>query len=320
MSEQVRPVISIGECLVDLIVGPGHDLSDASTLNVREGGAPMNFAVALARLGVASAMCAVVGDDPFGDRLIALLDREGVDVSGIRKTADAETTIAYAWRDERGDGRFRLVRMADRLLSGEDIARLPIGGAAAIQICSISLSAQPSRGATEDAIEVANRLGIPVIFDVNVRATLWLDRASLGEACLPRMARATVLKLSLDDADALWGFTSIDDVQRVLDAFDAPIVALTDGARATWIRRGGDWSRHDVFPVEAIEPTGAGDAFGAALVSRLLLRDPADWTNLGDAEIRFAMAAGAIATTKPGALPALPTVPEIEAFVVARST
>ncbi|MGI8483279.1 MAG: PfkB family carbohydrate kinase, partial [Thermomicrobiales bacterium] len=92
----------------------------------------------------------------------------------------------------------------------------------------------------------------------------------------------------------------------------------TDGARATWVRQGLHpktvWSRHEVFTVDAIEPTGAGDAFTAALVSRLLANS---WNDLTDADIQFAMAAGAITTTKPGAISALPTVSEIERFLSA---
>jgi ribokinase len=66
-----------------------------------------------------------------------------------------------------------------------------------------------------------------------------------------------------------------------------------------------------------VEPTGAGDAFTAALTSRLLDRG---WTSPDDDDVRFAMAAGALATTKAGAWPGLPTRAEIEAFLAAAST
>jgi len=307
-------VLCIGECLVDLIAEGGADLTGASALTIREGGAPTNVAVGLARLGIPTAMCAVVGDDPFGSRLLSLLQHERVDVSAVRQTRAMETTIAYAWRDERGDGHFRLVRMADQLLDIEDIDRARIDEASAIVVGSVALSAAPSRQAVIHAVELAAARGVPVVFDVNVRPTLWSGLEALRAACAPVLAQATVIKLSLDDAVALWGELSPEAIRASLDAFPARITVITDGGRPTWLRQetDGEWRQYDVLAVDAVEPTGAGDAFTAALVSRLLVNR---WGALTDADIRFAMAAGAITTTKPGAIAALPTTAEIKRFL-----
>ncbi|MGB3306265.1 MAG: carbohydrate kinase [Thermomicrobiales bacterium] len=314
MTTAPHRVLCIGECLIDLIAEGGTDLTAASALTIREGGAPTNVAVGLARLGIPTAMCAVVGDDPFGSRLLSLLKQECVDVSAVRQTRATETTIAYAWRDERGDGHFRLVRMADQLLDIEDIDRARIDEASVIVVGSVALSAAPSRQAVIHAVELAAARGVPVVFDVNVRPTLWPDLEALRAACAPVLARATVIKLSLDDAVALWGQLAPEAIRTRLDAFPARIVVITDGGRPTWLRQetDGGWRRHDVLAVDAVEPTGAGDAFTAALVSRLLANG---WGVLTDADIRFAMAAGAITTTKPGAIAALPTTAEIERFL-----
>lgn len=322
MSQSGTGIICLGECLIDLIADPGHDLSHAGSLTIREGGAPMNVAVGLARLGVPAKMCSVVGRDPFGDRLLSLLRDERVDTTGVRQTSDADTTIAYAWRDDRGDGRFQIVRLADRLLDAHDVDGIAIAQATAIVVGSVALSKQPSRRAIGHAVELAVEQRIPIVFDVNVRPTLWPDLGSLREVCEAILRQATVVKLSLDDAAALWGSSAINDVQQSLAgiATSASVVVVTDGGRATWVRRGlpatAVWSRHEVFTVDAIEPTGAGDAFTAALVSRLLARD---WSELTDADIRFAMAAGAITTTKPGAISALPTVSAVEQFLARRA-
>ena len=313
-----KQVVTIGECLIDLIASPGTDLSNAGTLAIREGGAPMNVAVGLARLGLPSAVASVVGRDPFGDRLIALMRAEGIDTAGVRQTTDAETTIAYAWKDGRGDGQFRLVRMADRLLSPGDVDALELAPdrTEALVVGSVSLSASPSREAVEHAAAVATEAGIPLVFDVNVRPTLWPDDDALREACQPLLARATVIKLSLDDANALWGTATMATATPALDPFPAPVVVITDGGREVQARRIFDgrphWTVHPVFAVDAVEPTGAGDAFTAALLSRLIAKG---WEGVSDGDLRFAMAAGAIATTKPGAIEALPTPGEIARFM-----
>lgn len=317
-----KPVVSIGECLIDLIAPSGHDLSTAGSLTIREGGAPMNVAVGLARLGVPSAMVSVVGRDAFGERLLALMRAEGVTTDYLRRTGDAETTVAYAWKDARGDGRFHLVRLADRLLATSDvdaIGWIP-GRVEALVFGSVSLSASPSREAVEHAVDRAAAAGIPLVFDVNVRPTLWPDRAALRTACEPLMMRATVLKLSLDDAAALWDTDSMEAAIAALDAFPAPVVVITDGGRGVRARRNLDgestWTSHPVFAVEAIEPTGAGDAFTAALLSRLIANG---WNATSDDDIRFAMAAGAITTTKPGAIDALPTAGDVAEFITAHT-
>jgi len=97
------------------------------------------------------------------------------------------------------------------------------------------------------------------------------------------------------------------------------IKVLTDGGRGCWYtsRLGASdaWApvRHvPAFPVEAVEATGAGDAFFAALISRLLAHG---WAPPTAADIRFATAAGALATTRHGAIAALPTAAEVEAFL-----
>jgi fructokinase len=307
-----RPVVAIGECLIDLIA-PSGDLSNANDLVIREGGAPANVAVALARLGVSSAYCGVVGDDPFGHRLRRLLEREGVDISRLRLTDEAETTLAFAWRDERGDGHFRIVRMADRLLSPAEIDAARLAGAEAIVVGSVALSASPSRAAIERAVSVTRDAGTPVVFDVNLRPSLWPDLALARQACERVLNAATIIKLSLDDARSVLNAQTPAEVFAALAPVSARAIVLTDGSRGIWMRpRGGAVVEVPPFKVEAVEPTGAGDAFTAALISRLVTRH---WSGLDATDVRFAAGAGALATTRHGALAALPTRAELDAFL-----
>src|SRR3954468_1682940 len=134
---QLKPVLSIGEVLIDLIAADdATTLEDVGSFVARPGGAPANVAVALSRLGTPSAFCGVVGNDPFGKRLRATLDTNGVDTSRLHNTSEADTTIAFAWKDERGDGHFRILRMADRLLNVELIEQATIHETAAIVLGS----------------------------------------------------------------------------------------------------------------------------------------------------------------------------------------
>jgi sugar/nucleoside kinase (ribokinase family) len=308
-------VISIGEILVDLIAPPGVDLLNAAELRIREGGAPANVAVALSRLGVRSQMRAVVGDDPFGERLVARLRAEGVDTSGIRVADHVPTTLALAWSDARGDGHFRLHRNADRLLSPADVSSESLKGAAAIVVGSVAMCAEPSRDAVLMALRHARDAGIPIIADLNIRPGQ-VPMDELRMSVMAMISSATVLKISVDDAAHLWDATSIAEAAACLDRYDPPIAVITDGARGAALRTPHGLIQREAFAVEAIEPTGAGDAFTAAFVSRMLGKA---WSGADEGDLCYAMAAGAIATTTPGAMDGLPRSGDVDAFLRSRA-
>ncbi len=313
----MRPALAIGEVLIDLIAADGATrLEDVTLFAARPGGAPANVAVALARLGVPSAFCGVVGNDPFGGKLRATLSGFGVDISRVRSTDAADTTIAFAWKDERGDGHFRLLRLADVLLSPEDIATARIDQVAAIVVGSVALAAEPSRSAIMAAVQTAHAAGVPICFDVNLRPTIWPSVEAARVACEPIAQRATLLKLSLDDARFLLGVDDPAGALTRLEGYGAPFVVLTDGARGAWFSGSRADTAEDsylpAFAVDAIDPTGAGDAFTAALIARLLATG---WQRLTREDVRFASAAGALATTRRGAMEALPTPEDISALL-----
>jgi len=277
----------------------------------------MNVAVALARLGVPSSFCGFVGTDPFGQRILALLGDEGVDTGSLHVAPGTDTSLALAWRDSRGEGAFRLLRMADRLLSPEHVEQAGIPSATALVVGSVALSASPSRAAIERALVIAHDHRVPVIIDVNVRPSLWPDPVKLRAACEPLFAAATVVKMSLDDARELWEASTPEEAIAELRTRPARLNVITDGARRVTIHdaaSGTVWHQ-PVFAVRSVDPTGAGDAFTAALISRLIARN---WESPDQDDLTFAIAAGALATTQPGAITALPDAVAIATFLSER--
>lgn len=317
-----KPVLAIGEVLIDLIASDeATSLEDAGSFVARPGGAPANVAVALARLGIPSAFCGVIGSDPFGARLRSTLDADSVDTTRLRSTSEADTTIAFAWKDKGGDGHFRILRMADRLLRVEDIERAAITKTAAIVVGSVSLTEEPSRSALVRAIDIAAQAQIPTCVDVNMRPTLWTSPDSARDACEPALCNATLLKLSMDDAKFLFGLgNDFDAIFTALIALNRPFTVLTDGARGAWFMQpspnGPRFEHVPPFIVDAIEPTGAGDAFTAAIISGLIAND---WKSLAWDDVRFASAAGAITTTRRGAIDSFPTDREVAGFLAPKS-
>lgn len=304
----IKPVVAIGETLVDLIAPSGSDLVTAESLVIREGGAPANVAVGLARLGVHVQMRTVLGDDPFGERLHAKLTSEGIDTRFVRIAEDTPTTIALAWADENGDGHFRIHRHADRLLSLQDMDFADIE---AVVFGSVAMCASPSVDAVLTAIRTAGERRIPLVFDVNIRPGL-IPMDELRLRVMAGLTASTVVKLSVDDARHLWGVDSLEAAADALERIDPPVAVITDGSRGALLKVGNQRIRQDVFAVDAIEPTGAGDAFTAGFVTRMIVRN---WQGADADDLRFAMACGALATTKPGAMDGLPTFHQVTEFL-----
>lgn len=312
------PVLTLGESLIDLIATDGTSLTDATVLAIREGGAPMNVAIGLARMGTPSAFCGVVGDDPFGDRLRNVLISNNVDVSHLHISETDETSIAYAWRDDRGDGHFRLLRQADcRLSASLTTAAVVDLQPAAIVVGSVSTATATSKLGVLAAIRAARKLGIQVVVDLNIRVSQWTSLERLQLVLPGLLKHASLIKLSVDDARQAWDLAEPDAIRTKIATWNHAPIVLTDGARGVVVYRSTEdaGTRYPVFPVEAVEPTGSGDAFLSGLITRLT---SSNWGPLTEADIRFAMAAGAITTTKPGALTALPTHDEIERFLAAK--
>jgi fructokinase len=307
-------VLAMGEVLVDFIVVDGAtNLESAETFVARSGGAPANASVAVARLGLASAFCGVVGNDPFGSRLQAELAAEGVDTARLRQSGEASTTLAFAWKDPGGDGHFWLLRGADALLGEADASSAGVASLRALVVGSVALSAQPARSAIERAVQLAHQAGVPVVFDINLRPTLWSDLASARPACEEVARHSRLVKLSLDDANGLYGpsVTPGAVIASILSLGPSAVV-LTDGERGCWFSSGSSVAFVPAFRVDAVEPTGAGDAFTAAIIARTLA---SGWAPLTAEDVRYAAAAGALATTRPGAWDGLPNQEQLDAFL-----
>ncbi len=311
-----QSVLALGEILIDLIAEGATSLENATSFTPRAGGAPANVAVALARQGVPAAFCGVCGADLFGRKLRAVLRENAVDDSALRADSAEKTTLAFAWKDERGDGHFQLLRLADRQLSVADVEAAGIADRSAIVIGSVALSEEPSRQAIHHAATLAADAGVPVCFDLNIRPSLWSSTAELRAAIEPLWGKTTLLKLSLDDARVLLGAeTTSDEVLAWLRELAIEHVVLTDGARGSWyLADHAIFEFVPAFAIEAVEPTGAGDAFTAGIIGGLIENG---WRGTTREIALFASAAGAITAMRTGAIESLPTQAEITAFLAA---
>ena len=157
-----------------------------------------------------------------------------------------------------------------------------------------------------------NALPAPVCFDVNCGQAWGVGRAGTRSR-QPVLDRTTILKLSVDDADVLFGLRIPRRSSRRRSG-PTPCACLPTAREGRGSDDLGGVEDVPAFPIEPVEPTGAGDAFMAAVVSRYLSSQRAP----SRADIEFASAAGAITATRIGAIESLPTRAEIDQFLISR--
>ena len=250
-----------------------------------------------------------MGEDPFGRFLAAELRVEGVDVGGLQTTAAARTTLAFVSLDAAGERSFVFFRQpgADMLLAAAQLDRALLSRARIFHFGSFSLSAEPAASATREALRLARAGGALISYDPNLRLHLWPDAEAARRAILPLIAQADILKLSAEELPIL----TTDGDARSLWRNSLRALIVTDGGRgARLITPKGEW-RAPGFRVRTVDTTGAGDAFVAALLARLA-EEPDALAVAPEETLRYACAAGALATTARGATTAMPTQKAIQ--------
>ena len=312
--------ICLGELLIDFVC-PVADVSlvDAPRFEKAPGGAPANVAVGLAKLGLQAGFIGQVGMDPFGDFLRQTLEEQGVDTTHLYASAAARTTLAFVAtrRDGRKDIAFYRNPGADALLGPEQIDAPFLSSARLFHFGSVSLSHSPSREATLQAAQIAREAGLLVSYDPNWRPPLWEDHDAARELVWAAVSSAHIVKVAEEEWEFVTGTPDLAEGCRRILAAGPLLVIITRGEHGCAFDDGDRQGEARAFPVEVVDPLGAGDGFVAALLQQLL-GEP-NLTAISGERMQeilvYANAAGALTTQRVGVIPALPTSAEIERFL-----
>ncbi|WP_417634468.1 aminoimidazole riboside kinase, partial [Enterobacter hormaechei] len=244
-----------------------------------------------------------VGDDPFGRFMQKTLADEQVNTEWLRRDPRHRTSTVVVDLDDDGERSFTfMVRpSADLFLDAADLP--PFRAGEWLHVCSIALSAEPSRSATFQAMAAIRQAGGFVSFDPNIRADLWYDEVELRQ-CLERaLACADVVKISVEELAFLTGNAQVHEgLAELMRTCPARLVLVTQGKEGVTAWQGGALTHYPASPVECIDTTGAGDAFVAGLLFGLACHGQARLSEV----ITLAQRCGALATTAKGAMTALP--------------
>ena len=309
-------VVALGELLIDFATiatdGDGYP-----TMAAHPGGAPANFLAALTKFGAKTALLGKVGTDTFGKLLLSTLQKAGIDTRGMIETDDVFTTLAFVTFDQHGDRAFAFSRKpgADTCISFEELDLSLIDEAKVFHFGTLSLTDEPARSATYQAVAYAKSKGKLITYDPNLRKPLWNNLDTAKEQLLWGLTQADVVKISDEEVEFLFGMGVEEGAQHILDHFGVKLVFVTCGADGCFFQNQRAKGRApSLSNIAVIDTTGAGDIFGGSALWKLLQLDKAPET-LTEAELRdvvtFACTSAGLSTTRPGGISSVPTYAEV---------
>lgn len=300
-------VVVVGSLNSDLVFRVPRLLASGETVTGTgfdefAGGKGLNQAVAAARLGASVAMVGRVGEDGYGDRLLATLAEAGIDAAAVRRDPAGSGLAFIMVSDSTGENIIGILPRANGNLSVADVEAAEAAIAAADVLM---LQLEVPLATSQRAAALARAHGVRVILNPAPAQPLGRDLLALCDLVTPNESEAARLTgVSVED-DA-----GVRAAAEALRAQGAGGVVITLGSRGAYALTAEGEQRVPTYPVKAVDTTAAGDAFSGGLAYGL-----ASDLALSDA-LRWGCAAGALACTRLGAVPSLPT--QAEALLLLR--
>ncbi|NKJ06429.1 MULTISPECIES: sugar kinase [unclassified Rhizobium] len=308
----MKKLVSAGEIVVEIMADRvDQSLAEPGLLHGPfPSGAPAIFIAQAARLGQPAGLISAVGDDDFGHLNIDRLRDWGADVSAIAVHKGQATGTAFV--SYRADGSrhfvFNIKNSAAGSIEIDEAAVALLAGADHFHVMGSSLFSERATSVILSGIEMVKRKGGTVSFDPNIRKEM-IELPGMREA-LTKVLMLT--DIFLPSGEELFIFTDAADeasaVTEMLACGISAVIVKKGSAGAVYYDRHRQVTAQG-FPVTEVDPTGAGDCFGAGFVS-LWLRGahPED-------ALRIACACGALAVTRKGPMEGIATLAEVQAFL-----
>ena len=277
------------------------------------GGSSANISAGLCKQGCEAAIMTPVSDDLIGRFCIKQLQRYGIDTRFVSKVGgeyrnslavyDLQETVIYR------NG------AADFQLTEEDVARPDYRSYAGLITTGTVLAAEPSRSSAFAAFDRAKAVGLPLIFDVDYRPYSWTSAEEAAEV-YSRAAGYCDVIVGNDDEFGFMAGDRDDGLKKAKSLIGevATIVVYKMGERGSITITADGTFETGIYPVEALKPNGAGDAFMAGMMASLVkgqdLRTAVDRGS----------AAAAITVAGVGCAQAMPTTSELDHFLAERTT
>lgn len=290
-------IVSLGEILVDLI--PAQDsmrLEDAGLVVKTASGSAAIFACAAANLGGESVFLGKLGTDPLSRMAAQIIESYGVDLSHAVRSSQGQIGLAFIeYSDSGRNYQYYRKESVGSMYGPEDVDEQSIRIAFALHFPGMLLDLNTNMyGACERAVRIAKESGVLFSFDPNLRKEI--NDPLSREKMLRMLSLCDVTTPTLDEGRAMTGCQTPGDVLRSLHAMGPKVIALTRDKDGAILSAGGEVVIAEGIEIGSVDPTGAGDAFAAALIVSIQRG-----MDLEEAA-RFCNSAGTLVTTKRGAI------------------
>lgn len=305
----MKTLFCIGELLIDWIsTDIDSSLVDSVNFIKKAGGAPGNAAISCNRLGGKSAFAGKVGNDAFGMFLKEILVKEDIDTENLI-FSEHPTTFAYVSIKKDGERDFIFMRGADELLEFHEI-KLPQENAVFHFGSATGFLGGDLSETYFKALDYALEKNFFISFDPNFREALWPNPEKFIEFSKDFISKSDLIKLSEEEALLISGKKDLQEAITTFKLKKNAIMCVTLGKNGTLLYFQEKLEIVPSISVEAIDTTGAGDAFIGAVLKQVCDKTPESYNEIKN-YVSFANKVAAISTTKLGAIEALPTLEQI---------
>lgn len=301
----------LGRAGLDLYADPpGTHLENAMQFSSALGGSAANIAAGIARLGGETSLISVISQDAVGRFIINQLQRYKIAADYITiVSSEVRSSLAIVeTRNEDCQSVIYRNGASDFLLSTEQVRSVNFAKFGNLIVTGTSLAVEPSRSATFLAMDLAHKVGLTVIFDVDYRPYSWVS-ATDAAATYSQAAMLSDIVIGNDVEFAVMAGGDGRNFAKALSQQHHKIAIYKMGERGSITYGDEKIFTTEIFSVKALKPTGAGDAFMAAFVMGLQSK-----LELQTCVLRGS-AAAAIVVTKVGCAPAMPTYDELNTFI-----
>jgi len=308
----VPELVAMGEALVQFNALTRGPLRYVNLFEKHVAGSEANVAVAVSRLGRSAAFIGRIGADEFGRSIQSWLRAEGVDIRWLKIDAGAPTGIYFVQRGYPIPARSTMVYYrrgsAGSRLSPEDIEEEAFSDARVMHFSGITPAlSQSARDACLKALGLAERLGVKISIDTNIRPSLWSSLDEAARVLTPMVEKADILFTDPSDSEVLVGESEPERIIQVFRGLGVETVVVKMGERGAIAASGSEKARAEAVQVQVEDPIGAGDALAGTFLALHL-----SGKSLFEA-LRKATLVGSLVATVRGDQEMIPVLQDLEA-------
>lgn len=271
MFEKKIDVVALGELLIDF-TSTGVSDRGKRLFEQNPGGAPANMLTAVSKAGLKAAFIGKVGNDLHGQFLKETIENVGIDTQGLIVDDDVFTTLAFVSLNEDGERSFSFARKpgADTKIWFKEINTELLLSTRVFHIGSLSLTDEPARTTTFEAVKMAKEAGAIISYDPNYRAPLWESKETAMERMKSIIPYVDIMKLSDEETELLTPYKNPKEAAEYLLKKGVLVVVITLGAEGALVCNKTSMNLVPGLKSNVVDTTGAGDSFWGAFVSQLI--------------------------------------------------